>query len=242
MSTTIVGDYQRSSKQAERPAMDMIMRTRRISLRIFTTCLATSCVLACLAQNTGVFTAEPKTIVRVEEDWELTVGTPDSNSIAPQATCAISPASPGSSPLATFELNHNSQPSFVAGGLQLQVWDEGWPLTHHSSPSDEVLGTDGEVIRWTQTMVLSEGSLRFEIVDGTSATWGSFGGKGHLRCTVQSNLENLNGYDPETSVKNSGIAYASHRVQTLTLKRIRLTSSTGEVQEDNTPRVVHEKN
>ena len=30
-------------------------------------------------------------VVRVEEDWELVVGTPDANSDAPQVTCVISP-------------------------------------------------------------------------------------------------------------------------------------------------------
>ncbi|MBI2480844.1 MAG: hypothetical protein HYV60_20120 [Planctomycetia bacterium] len=65
------------------------------------------------------FASEPVTVVRIEEDWELVVASPDSNSTAPQVSCTISPLSHVDSIHAAFELNHQSQPEFSAGGLQL---------------------------------------------------------------------------------------------------------------------------
>ena len=54
-------------------------------------------------------------------------------------------------------------------------------------------------------------------------------------------LENLNSYHPTVSVGNSGISYAANRVQSLVLKRVRVTTSEGEVLEDSTARPVHQQ-
>jgi len=52
-------------------------------------------------------------------------------------------------------------------------------------------------------------------------------------------LPNLNGYDPNASVQNSGVGFASNRVQSLVLKAVRLVTSTGEVLQDTTLRPVY---
>jgi len=188
------------------------------------------------------FAAEPQTIVRVEEDWVLVVGAPDANSIAPQICCTISPPIETDAPHATLELNHHSRPDFVVGGIQLQTWNDEWPLTYNSIPSHNILEDDGEVISWTQTMAIEDGALKFEVVNGASKTWGGFGGAGHLRASVASGLSNLNGYSPDATVQNSGVSLATHRVRSLMLKQVRLITSTGEVVVDDTPRVVHASN
>jgi hypothetical protein len=177
-------------------------------------------------------------ILRVEEDWELTVASPDSNSIAPQVTCAFFPG--GSDALyATFELNHQSQPDFVPGGMQLLVWDDETAISVRKFPHQGVLSTSSEKIRWTQTMTLKDGMLIFEVVAGDSTTWGSFGGQGYLRAGVATNLTNLNAYHPENSVSNSGVGYAANRVQSLGVRAVRLVSSEGEILSDPTDRMVH---
>ncbi|MBC8353441.1 MAG: hypothetical protein H8E66_15690 [Planctomycetes bacterium] len=188
------------------------------------------------------FASEPVTVIGIEEDWELTVASPDPNSTAPQVSCTISPLLHVSSIHAAFELNHQSQPEFTAGGLQLQVWNDEQPLSSRKFPVAGVLSTESEEVRWTQSLMLEDGALHFEITDGTSTTWGNFGGQGYLKAAITTNLENLNGYDPAVSVQNSGVAYAGNRVTTLVLKRVRATLSNGEVIEDATERVVHSRN
>ena len=202
---------------------------------------ALGCLLLAVSTAPGI-ASEPITVVGIEEDWEMVVASPDANSTAPQVSCTISPLSHVNSLHATFELNHQSQPEFVAGGLQLQVWNDEQPLSSRKFPNPEVLDTDNEVVRWTQSLTLDAGTLTFEITDGTSTTWGNFGSQGYLRASLTTNLENLNGYDPEISVQNSGIAYAGNRVTTFVLKRVRATLATGEVIEDTTQRVVHTHN
>lgn len=179
------------------------------------------------------------TIVRVEEDWELTVGTPDPDLDAPQVMCVISPVGNVNSAYAAFEVNAQSLPIFTPGGLQLQTWVGEAALGDRRFPNGCVMTTPGEVVRWTQTMQLSGGQLTFEITNGSSTTWGSFGGQGYLKSTVYTWLSNLNTYDPAVSVKHSGVAYAGNRVQLLVLKRVRAITADGEQVEDTTERVVH---
>jgi len=179
-------------------------------------------------------------IVRVEEDWELVVGTPDADSDAPQLTCVISPVGDVQSAYAAFDLNHQSLPEYVAGGLQLQVWMDEIPLISRKFPNGAVMAQPGEIVGWTQSMELDDGVLVFEVTDGSSSTWGSFGGQGYLKIYMYTSLTNLNGYSPTVSVNNSGIGYAANRVQLLVLRRVRLITSTGEVLEDTTARVVHQ--
>src|SRR3989337_1098241 len=74
-------------------------------------------------------------IVRVEEDWELVVATPDPDSDGPQVACVISPVGDLDSVHAAFELNNQSLPSFVPGGLQLQIWSGEMPLSQRKFPN-----------------------------------------------------------------------------------------------------------
>ncbi|MCA9145747.1 MAG: hypothetical protein H6823_25525 [Planctomycetaceae bacterium] len=201
--------------------------------------LSTMFVLALVAKSLPGFSSEPISVVGIEEDWELVVESPDPNSTAPQVSCTISPLSHVDSIHAAFELNHQSQPEFTAGGLQLQVWNDEQPLSSRKFPNTGVLSHDNEVVRWTQSLTLDDGTLTFEISNGTSTTWGQFGGQGYLKASLSTNLVSLNGYDPAVSVQNSGVAYAGNRVTKLVLKRVRATLSTGEVIEDPTERFVH---
>lgn len=184
--------------------------------------------------------AQVAAVVRVEEDWELVVATPDPGSAGPQVTCTISPRADLAGVYGTFEINHRSLPNFQPGGLQVQTWNGDQPLGQSPSPTSGVMSTSGETVRWTQVMRLSEGRVVFEVVSGSSTTWGSFGGQGYLKLAVPTSLTNLNAYSPEVSVRNSGVGFAGNRVQSLVLKRVRYQLSNGMVLEDGTPRVVHQ--
>ena len=118
--------------------------------------LAMAMVLACAVLALG---DTPPNIVRVEQDWELVIDTPDPDSDSPQVVCVISPVPNVASLYAAFELNQQSLPSFTAGGMQLQTWNGETPLAQHGFPNRSVLSLAGETITWTQSMDLHQGSL-----------------------------------------------------------------------------------
>lgn len=178
-------------------------------------------------------------IVRVEEDWELVIGEPDPDSVAPQVTCVISPTGHLNGLYAALELNQQSLPDFAPGGLQLQVWNGEQPLSARGFPSPSVLFEAGETVRWTQSLELVGDGLQVEIINGSSTTWGSFGGQGYLKATVSTPLTDLNAYDPAVSAADSVVSYAGNRVQSLVLKRVRVITAAGDEFEDTNPRVVY---
>lgn len=203
--------------------------------------LACLLALGSLLIWTSAARADTPTIVGIEEDWELVLLTPDPDSAGPQVICTMSPVGNVNSLYCTLELNHQTVPYFSPGGLQFELWNGESLVTERRAPTQAVLCHPGEVIRWTQKMRLSDGILSLEVVNGTSTTWGAFGGQGYLKADVSTSLENLNGYLPSVSVDNSGVSYAANRVQSLVLKRVRYTTSTGEVLEDTTERPIHQQ-
>ena len=141
------------------------------------TCLPTLTVLFVVAVVPLVMAEDPVlSVVAVEEDWELVVQTPDPNSDAPQVTCVMSPVDNVDSIHAALDINHQSLPHFLAGGLQLQVWNGELAVSERKFPNGNIMSQENERVAWTQRMELSEGALVFEIRNGTSSTWGDFGG------------------------------------------------------------------
>jgi hypothetical protein len=178
-------------------------------------------------------------IVKVEEDWELRVLNPDPNVGGPQVTCAVSPTSDIRSVYAVFEVNHRSEPDFVPGGLQLQVWNGDRLLSVKNYPKSELLSCPGETVRWTQQVRLTDGSLVFEIHKGTSTTWGPFGGQGYLKAITGTSLTTLAAYHPAVSIEHSGIGFAANRVASLVLRKVRYYAADGTVYESAEPRTVY---
>lgn len=179
-------------------------------------------------------------IVRVEEDWEMVLLTPDPNSVGPQVVCAISPVGDLNSVYATFEINHGSYPKFSGGGLNLQVWNGDSHVSTQTFPNASVLTKSGETVSWTQSMEVQNGQVVFEIVNGHSATWGDFGGQGNLKATVICSVSDLNGYSPDVSMASSGVTFASNRVASLTLKSIRAVRADGTTVSITVNQVVHQ--
>ena len=195
---------------------------------------------AVLTAMTSTAWAEEPSIIRIEEDWELVIGEPSPNSDAPQVTCAMSPLSDMDSYNATFVVNHHEVPAFAAGGLQVQAWNGENLLGSQRAPNQAVLATPGEIIRWTQVLnKTANGVVEFEVIGGSSTTWGNFGGEGSMKLPITAEIPNLNGYNPENSVEHSGVSYAGNRVQLLVLKRVRLYTDEGLLAEDTNPRIVH---
>lgn len=178
---------------------------------------------------------------RVEEDWELVVNEPDPNNNGPQVTCTISPQNVLTA-YAAFDINYQTQPEYSAGGLQMHVWNPYTPIVKKDFPVSGMLSRANETITWTQSMSLVEGVLKFKVLNGQSTTWGEFGSESQA-ITVYTTLADLSGYDPNVSVQNSGVSFASTLVGSLTLKAVRWYDVAGTlVQEVTTPRQVYPKN
>jgi hypothetical protein len=160
-------------------------------------------------------------IVRVEEDWELVVTTPETANNSPQVTCAMSPTSSLDGAYFTVELNHQSQPGYATGGMHVHAWDGAYLHgSVHMQPGVGLNEAD-ETLTWTQRLSLESGTLTCDVVDGSSTTWGVFG-TGELQMQVPSSLTDLNGYSYNTTLAGSGVGFGSNRVASLTLKRVRL--------------------
>jgi hypothetical protein len=173
----------------------------------------------------------PTPTVRIEADWELVLNTPDAASDSPQIVCVLSPTDNVHGIYAAFELNQQSLPSFSPGGMQLQLWDGETPLAESNHVSGVQFQNAGETVAWTQIMELKNGALRFEVRNGRSTTWGDFGALGTLEVSTPSSLENLNGFNMDVSLNNSGVNFGGNHVLSLTLKRLRYIKANGEVQE-----------
>lgn len=195
--------------------------------------------LVCLASAlAGLAPAAAADVARVEEDWQLVVNQPDVNLNGPQVTCVISPLTADVAYCA-FDINYHTQPDYSAGGLQLHLWNPNQPIVTNNFPVSGMLGQANETVTWTQTMSLASGVLSFSVVNGQSATWGSFdNGSQPLQATTTAT--NLNSYDPNVSLTNSGVSFASNLVSSLTLTAVRWYDSNGQlIAQNTTPQTVH---
>jgi hypothetical protein len=173
-------------------------------------------------------------VVQVEEHWELRISEPEAERSAPQTTMVISPVSHIAGIHFLFTLNHVTDPSFEAGGLQVQLWDGDNVVQESISTEIGALAQNDEVIRWTQRLTLADGTLTFAIVDGESETWGEFGGS-DLTISVPTSLSKLNWYVPSISLTESQVSYAENRVTSLVLTKLVWVKENGQVFEQNAP-------
>jgi hypothetical protein len=179
-------------------------------------------------------------VVRVEEDWELVVGETDVNSAGPQIACTMSPFGNINSTHFTMELNHRSMPWWSPGGISIHHWSGEWRVQGFERQDRSIMQGNDETVRWTQILDVDDGVLTFQIKNGSSTTWGSFGYSNHVKLQTGWGVNNINGYTPDVSAARSGVAYAANRVKLLQLKQVRATLSDGTVVTDNTQRIVHE--
>jgi hypothetical protein len=176
--------------------------------------------------------AEDPKIVSIEEHWELAVGEPDPQLSAPQATMVMSPHDNLDGQYFIFTINHRSVPEFLPGGMQVQLWNGS--NVDVESVDAAALNQNGDVVQWVQRLAVNDGTLTYEVVDGSSSSWGSFGGD-ELGFSVPTSLESLSGYRPAISLTESQVGYAGNRVQRLLLKKLVWQTDDGELHELHAP-------
>jgi hypothetical protein len=209
--------------------MNHPLRSRRVTVAL--ACQAAVCVAAfALAAPALAQTS----VVMIEEHWELQIADPDSASSAPQTSMVMSPTGAADEKYFVFTLNHHNSSGFRAGGLQVQLWDDEELLDDRSAHEGGTLHHEGETVSWVQRMELNEGQLKFGVYNGSSETWGSFGGN-DMAISTQTSLTQLNAYRPAVSLTESQVGFAENRVNSLVLKKLVWKTSDGQVFEQNAP-------
>ncbi len=170
-------------------------------------------------------------MVSIEEHWELTVGGPEFDRCAPQVSLVMSPNGSMDGLHFVFLLNHSTLPDFVAGGLQMQCWDGDYLVRTANSNRSGVLAHDNETIRWVQKLSVVDGQVVFDVDDGSSSTWGSFGNGDGLIMWTGYNMDRLNDYQPSVSIGESGITFAGNRVSSLVLTKLVWKTADGTTSE-----------
>lgn len=178
-------------------------------------------------------------VMRVEEDWYIKIGTPEPAADSPQITTVIAPAWNTTGNYGVFDLNCATQPNFASGGVQLQLWYGPDMLRSNSNTNWDSIRFTDEEIRYTSVMRLMGDQIIFEIINGSSTTWGSFG-TGELIVQNTTWRNHLNSYDPDCSVSNSRIGWAPYQVRSFVLQQIRYLSDLGLQSTDSTPRVLYQ--
>jgi hypothetical protein len=188
-------------------------------------------------------TGPERRLIWVEEDWVLFVLKPDSLKDSPQISTQMLPYRSQSNTFGQFHLNFRETSPPQGGGLEVQLWLDGQRAGEQRIDAGR-LSTDNETIRWTQGIGVRNGAFLFRVRNGTSTSFGRFGGwRSRLRAWAPAQTEEWASldYDPADSVKHSGITLGKNRVHALKLMEVRRFYSDGTIDTDANPKVVHEQ-
>lgn len=186
-------------------------------------------LVLCLGMGGSQLDAQSSTVVRVEEEWEVQIASPDALLDLPQIVTVFGPDDPETGVHAVFELNHGTLPSFGEGGMQLQYWDGDALRGYKRQKAPTEFATAGETVKFTTVTEIDHGDLVLSVTQGTSQTFGTFGDEYSLRIRVNSALTNLNGMDLESSIRHSRVTYGANHVSRFRRNRVRMFDAEGDV-------------
>lgn len=176
-------------------------------------------------------------ITRVEEDWQITFGSPDPNLNVPQVTMTMSPFTSLTGPHAVFEINQCTQPGYQPGGLQLQRWWGDSCQDFTNSQNQNVLQLNNDVLTFTMSVQVQNGTLTFGVSNANSQTWGTSGSGQAMTLSTSYGSSDLSLYDPNASLANSYVGFGSNRVQQAVRTQIRYYSNGTLIGTDSTQSV-----
>lgn len=200
------------------------------------------CTWAIIAS--GLFCTSPlsaqstATIVRVEEDWSVQINLPDANTSSPQIATQMNPHVDYPNTYALYCLNYKEIPTFFGGGMEIQLW-EGNQVLDVDAYSAYEISTENETILWTQAMEIKDGKMSFSVTNGSSQSFGQFGGES-FKVTQSTVLVDLGNYSVQDSIDNSGIVFGANRVQSLKIVEVRYIKSDGTVVTDSQAKIVYD--
>lgn len=157
---------------------------------------------------------------RIEEDWELIVGTPDKVTGSPQIALEMKPEA-GSAFTGIFLINYRDTPDFLIGGVQVQLWEND-VCRHEMDYRSNALGNVGEKIPFTLYLDRQNGSqLKFGVSKGKCQTWGDLGGGAPLDVMCIDPSTTFTTYDSNNSKLAAQIVAGETRVTSLKLLQVR---------------------
>jgi hypothetical protein len=172
---------------------------------------------------------------RIEEDWVLVVGDTTSTD-GPQVNTVMTPVADLSQPVVVLDMNYKHDPSYSPGGIQALVFDQVGMRKSNVVASDG-LDIPGETVTWTQRMTLSGGTVKYYIPALTSTTWGNFSLTDPV-ISFNTTLTSFARYDPSASATNSGGAWKTKGLNSLTLVQVRYYLGSTLLYTDTTTRTV----
>ncbi|HUW82106.1 MAG TPA: hypothetical protein VMZ31_04820 [Phycisphaerae bacterium] len=219
-------------------SMQIRVHARKLA-GLATLALAAVVITVAVGPSAFVVAADPAvaTVIRVEEDWKLVLTEPDNIAESPQFHTIMAPSTRLDYVCLQSTWNYHESPDYIPGGLQLQVWRGDDCVFAEGFLTSRLLSIQGETITWTQALSTDGHFLRFEVLNGNSATWGTFGGS-TMRLVGNIQVPSLNGYTPDMSMQNSGVTYGANRVIVLAITGVRYYGTEGLLYEDYTHRVV----
>lgn len=179
--------------------------------------------------------AVPAGTDEVQEDWVLIIASTSPDETAPQIVTIISPTETIDADYGVLELNHTTQPDYVDGGVQLQRWNGSDICDYSHSSNHDKLSTADETIKFTMVVKIQGGQLEFGVLNGTSTTWGDFGGNpDQWRSKTDTVLTDLSHYDRQVSTDHSRVAFAPNLVRSFVQKEVRYYKNGELLQTDTT--------
>lgn len=172
---------------------------------------------------------------RVEEDWVLVVdatASPD----GPQVNTVMGPTADLSLPVIVLDINYRHDPSYSPGGLQVLVYGQ-LGLLSSKTVATNPLNLANETVSWTQRLLISDGAIQYFVPSVSSTTWGSFTDALVLG-SFPTTLVAFTNYDPTASVANSGGAWKTQGLKSLTLVQVRYYLGSTLLGTDKTARPV----
>jgi len=163
-------------------------------------------------------------IVRVEQDWVLVVSSPDARRCSPQLFFQMYPES-GGDYCCQVLLNYSDQPTFSAGGVQIQVWQNDTVLDGaDNNPNQAVLTAENETVRFTLVMEIKGARLNFSAINVSTTSWGDIS---KLAVSTAYAPDSFDNYKTSDTIAKSGILLGSNRVTSLTLAQVRKVDRSG---------------
>jgi hypothetical protein len=172
---------------------------------------------------------------RIEEDWVL-VADQTASPDGPQVNTVMGPTSDLSLPVVVLDINYRHDPVYKSGGLQVLVYGN-YGLMTSKTVATNPLQLANETVKWTQRMTISGGTVQYVIPAVSSTTWGTFTDNNVL-ASFTTPLTAFTGYSPAASVANSGGAWKTQGLNTLTLVQVRYYVANSLIYTDTTSRPV----
>lgn len=165
-------------------------------------------------------------ITRIEEDWEVQVTSPRPERNTPELVTSMGPFADDREAVVSLLINHSTAPNYSAGGLQLQVWRNEQLAGSLNYGESKQLATANEVIRFTLVMELEAAKLKFQVKNGSSSTFGTFGENWIEVPTV---LTSLNAYHPQASIERSAVSVGGNNLSKYQINQVRYAAGPAEV-------------